>query len=120
MEYSMRDVQGQRFIEGAPGQQLIGQADDVRTVLEACFEHGVESLLLYPENLTPQFFDLSSGEAGAILQKLRMYHIRVAVVRPPTQRLSHRFVELMVEENRGPYFRLFDERSAAQEWLCFG
>jgi hypothetical protein len=35
-------------------------------------------------------------------------------------RLDNHFGEMMADENRGPYFRLFDERPAAQEWLCFG
>ena len=57
--------------------------------------------------------------AYGILQKLRNYHIRLAVVRTPTLRLSSRFGEVLADENRGPHFRLFDERPAAQDWLCF-
>lgn len=119
MELVVRDVNGSHFLEGPPGQPLIERVEDVVTLVEACFNNAARRLLLYPENLTEHFFDLSSGEAGAILQKLRNYHIRLAVVRSPTLRLSRRFDELMMEENREPYFRLFDERSAAQEWLCF-
>lgn len=120
MEFTVHEVQGQRFVEGVPGQRLIRRVDDVSPVLEACFNNAASRLLLYPENLTEHFFDLSSGEAGAILQKLRNYHIRLVIVRSPTLQLSHRFVELLADETRGPYFRLFDTRSAAQEWLCLG
>lgn len=42
---------------------------------------GAGSALLYAPNLTAKF-DLSSREAGAILQKLRDYRIRLAVVCP--------------------------------------
>ena len=34
----------------------------------AVLSAGVDAVLLYPQNLTSAFFDLSSGEAGAILQ----------------------------------------------------
>src|SRR5215211_4624883 len=119
MEFTVHDLNGQRFVEGAPGQPLMGRVEDVSIVLEACFDNATDRLLLYSENLTERFFDLSSGEAGEILQKLRNYHIRLAVVRTPTLRLSSRFGELLAEENKGPYFRVFDERSAAQDWLCF-
>lgn len=119
MEFTVHDLQGQRFVEGAPGQPLMGRVEDVVTVLEACFDNAAERLLLYSENLTEHFFDLSSGEAGEILQKLRNYRIRLAIVRAPTLQLSSRFGELMEDERRGSYFRLFDERAAAQEWLCF-
>ena len=120
MQLTVCDVQGRRLLEGAPGQPLMASVEDLSRVLEACFENAAHNLLLYPENLTERFFDLSSGEAGAILQKLRNYHIRLAIVRSATLRLSSRFDELIADENRGPYFRLFDERSAAQEWLCSG
>jgi hypothetical protein len=94
--------------------------DDVAMVIEACYGNDVDRVLLYAENLPEHFFDLSSGEAGAVLQKLRNYHIRLAVVRSPTLRLSRRCGELMAEEQRGPYFRLFDTRPDAETWLCSG
>jgi len=120
MEFTVHDLQGQRFVEGASGQRFMERVEDVSTVLEACFDNAVDRLLLYSENMTERFFDLSSGEAGEILQKLRNYHIRLAIVRSPTLRLSRRFDELMADESRESYFRLFGERAAAQEWLCVG
>ncbi|HEX6288683.1 MAG TPA: DUF4180 domain-containing protein [Herpetosiphonaceae bacterium] len=120
MKLTLCDVQGQRFMEGVPGQPLIERAEDVGSVLETCFAHAVDRLLLYPENLTARFFDLSSGEAGMLLQKLRTYHIRLAIVSSPTLRMSRRFADLLADEQRGPDVRLFDERAAAQEWLCSG
>jgi hypothetical protein len=53
-----------------------------------------------------------------ILQKLRNYHIRLAVLHSPTLQLSSRFGEMLEDESRKPYFRLFDKRSSALEWLC--
>ena len=67
MKIEIRDVQGQRFIEGHPGEPLIESADDVITLIEAAYT--VNRFLLYPENLPANFFDLSSREAGAVLQK---------------------------------------------------
>ena len=93
---------------------------DASWPIEACLSYGTDALLLRAEDLPDAFFDLSSGEAGAILQKLRNYHIRLAVVRSPTLQLSRRFDELIADERGRPYFRLFDERLAAEEWLCFG
>ena len=63
----------------------------------------------------------SSGEAGAILQKLRTYRIRLAVVCPPDgARLSSRFGEMAVEEKRTGNFGLFESASEAQAWLAVG
>ncbi|MFO7538455.1 MAG: DUF4180 domain-containing protein [Chloroflexota bacterium] len=106
------------FLEGPVSQPLLHEAVDVRLLIEAGFSYQTGNLLLYAENLTNRFFDLSSQEAGTILQKLRQYQIRLAVVgssrtRPP----SRRFDDLMAEEKRNRYFRLFATRSEAVAWL---
>jgi hypothetical protein len=91
---------------------------DIVDLISACFENGATSLLLYTENLTEHFFDLSSGEAGPILQKLRQYHMKLAVVLSPTgPQPSTMFRELLKEENKGPHFRVFSDRDAAETWL---
>jgi hypothetical protein len=117
MELTVHNLQGYYFVEGPPGQPFMRRVEDLSTAIEACFENAAKGLLLYSENLTERFFDLSSGEAGEILQKLRNYHIRLAIVRSATLRLNKRFDELMIDESRGSYFRMFDDRAAAQEWL---
>jgi hypothetical protein len=117
LDLELRDVDGQRILEAVPGRPLIAQVDDFNAVLEACFAEDAQRVLLYSENLTAGFFDLSTGEAGIILQKLRNYHVRLAVIRSPDLTLSRRFEELLVDERRGPYFRVFDEREPALAWL---
>ncbi len=66
----------------------------------ASFSNQINRVLLYSENLTEQFFDLSPGEAGAILQTFRNYGVRVAVVCSPGVRLSwaHRCPETGFKE----------------------
>ncbi len=77
----------------------------------------VAAVLLYASNLTPAFFDLSSGEAGAILQKLRQYRIRLAVVCPPGGvRFSSRFGDALAEERQNQYFKVCETRAAGGAW----
>src|SRR4029077_14875541 len=96
-----------KFKEWPEGVPLMGNVDDAGLVVEGCYSDGVSSALLYAENLTANFFDLSSGEAGAILQKLRTYKIRLAVVYSPDRvRFSSRFQEMAAEEGRTGFFRL--------------
>jgi hypothetical protein len=109
---------GIKFVEGAPAEPLLSGVGDITRVIEACFSADVDAVLLYPLNLTDSFFDLSSGHAGEILQKLRNYRIRLAVVcAPGTVRLSTRFGEVLVEERRGRHFGVFDTRAEAVQWL---
>jgi hypothetical protein len=108
----------EHFVEGHPGERFMHQPDDVTRVVEACFSAKVKSALLYSHNLTEEFFDLSSGHAGTILQKLRTYRIRIAVVCPSgTVRFSRMFGEMVAEESRAGYFRIFESAPPAREWL---
>jgi hypothetical protein len=109
---------GTRFVEGPPGQAFMHSIDDTSLVVEACFSNKARAALLYSPNLTAKFFDLSSGEAGVILQKLRNYKIRLAIVHTADgPRLSSGFGEMVAEESRGNCFRLFESSGAARDWL---
>lgn len=120
-KFIVAEAAGVRFVAGPPGLPLMRSIEDAGLVVEACFSNGVDSALLYAPNLTEKFFDLSSGEAGAILQKLRNYRIRVAVVYSPDNvRFSSRFSEMVAEEICGNHFRLFASLQTAQEWLSGG
>ena len=118
MELTLIKYNGKRVAAGTKACALLHCVADATKLIETCFEMDCSLLLLYPENLTPHFFDLSSKEAGAILQKLRNYHIRLAVVRTASLRLSSRFGEMVADERRWGYFRLFDNYDLALAWLC--
>jgi hypothetical protein len=109
---------GFRFVEGDPAEPFVPHPDEAVRIVEACFSADTDAALLYPANLPPAFFDLSSREAGEILQKLRNYRMRLAVVcAPGTVRFSSRFGELLAEERRGRHFGVFDGRAEAVAWL---
>ena len=110
---------GIRVVEGRPGQQLMLRSQDINVVLGVCLSAGISVALLYPENLTDRFFDVSSAQAGEVLQKLRNYGVRLAVVcAPDTVQFSSRFAELLAAERRDRFFDIFGIRAAAREWLA--
>jgi hypothetical protein len=112
------DEAGVRAIEGPPGQTVLTAAAEVDRLLEACFGAECGAALLYAENLPPAFFDLSSGAAGAMLQKLRLYGVRLAVVRDPAAAASARFGAMVAEERTRRDFGLFATREEARAWLA--
>lgn len=114
MALAVREESGVRIIEGTPGASLMRRPQDATLVLEACLSAPAHGALLYPEHLTPRFFDLSSGEAGEILDKLRRFQVRLAIVCPPgAAPLSSRFREILSDD-----LRLFDTREEARLWLA--
>ena len=118
IELTVVEEGGMRVVEGVPGRPFLVSGDDASRVVEACLSNGVYAALLYADNLPSAFFDLSSGQAGAVLQKLRNYRVRLAVVcLPGSVQFSSRFGEMVAEERRQRYFGLFETRQAALEWL---
>jgi hypothetical protein len=115
------DESGAQALEGVPGEPFMAGAGDIDRLIEACFAERAHAALLYAANMPPAFFDLSSGEAGMVLQKLRNYRIRLALVCPQgSVQLSSRFGELLADERRGHQFGLFETRSDALAWLGQG
>ena len=101
------------FVEGGAEEPLMRCAADGALLIEACVSAHTRRALLYPANLPAAFFDVSSGEAGEILQKLRSFHIRFAVVCPSgAVQFSTRFREILADD-----FQVFETRQAALEWL---
>jgi GNAT superfamily N-acetyltransferase len=110
---------GVAFLEGAPDQRLLSMPGDANRVIEACFSHHTRNALLYAPNMTNGFFDVSSGQAGDILQRLRNYGIRLCVICPPgSVRFSSRFEALMNDERRHGFFSVFEARAEAVAWLA--
>lgn len=75
MELQIVEDSDVKIVEGAPNEPFMSRPEDAAQIIEACFSSGARMALLYADNLTNGFFDLSSGEAGAILQRLRNYGI---------------------------------------------
>jgi hypothetical protein len=108
-----------RIVEGTPDRPLLARVVDANRVIEACWSGGASLALLYAANLPEAFFDLSSREAGGILQKFRNYGIRLAVVCPEGSiRFSSRFREMVAEEQMRRHFAVFETRDEALEWLA--
>jgi hypothetical protein len=113
MPLLVTESDGVRFIEGAPGEPLMTRTQDATLLVEACLSARTRLALVYQEQLTPRFFDLSSGEAGEILDKLRRFGVRTAIVCPPgTVQFSTRFREILSND-----LRVFDTRATAVDWL---
>ena len=104
---------GVNFVTGTSGHALMRRPQDATLIIGACFSAHTRAALLYPENLTDKFFDLSSGEAGEILDKLRRYGIRLAIVcAPGSVAFSSRFSEIVSND-----LRVFETADAARRWL---
>ena len=120
-EQLLRRENDMKLLEREAGVRYIADAAEVGRLIEDCISSGSRAALLHADNLPRMFFDLSSGQAGAILQKLRTYRVRLAVVAPKERVVpSPLFVDMVAEERRSGQFALFETRDAAAAWLVTG
>lgn len=105
-----------RYVEGIVGETLLANEQDVLELLGLCHEYDADRILLYTRSLPETFFDLKSGQAGMILQKLVNYHVKAAAIVSPAF-IRGRFKDFVTEANRGNHFRVFHNKDEAEKWL---
>jgi hypothetical protein len=96
-----------------------GPVDPLQAVVR-CIEGGTWALLIDRGALPAAFFDLSTGAAGELVQKLTNYGVRMAAVVPDLESRPLRFREFAREANRGRQFCFVATRREAIEWLEAG
>lgn len=60
--------------------KVIENVNDGLDLLGNIYYAGFDSVIVYEQNITPDFFDLKTGMAGEILQKFSNYRIKLAVI----------------------------------------
>jgi hypothetical protein len=120
MNYRLITEYPQTYLECLPGEQRLSSEREALDLVAACGEFGTDRLMLHADNLTEDFYRLSTGVAGEILLKFSTYRIRVAAVLTPELVNQGRFREMVLESNRGNQFRVFYDREAAEQWLITG
>lgn len=110
------EKQNHRFVEAAGEADLLECEEDLDTLIGFCSEFHADRMMLHGSMLSKNFFDLKSGQAGMILQKLVNYQIKTAAVLAREQ-IRGKFGEFVVETNRGHHFRVFFNRHDAEAWL---
>ncbi len=78
---------------------------------------GMSGCVFFPEDLHPEFFDLSNQLAGNTFQKFINYGFRIAIVLPVEHGFGDRIDELIHDHRSHPCVRFFTSEREALEWL---
>lgn len=89
----------------------------VDKILDEVFNLQTDRVLLYSQDIPDDFFDLKTGVAGEVMQKLVQYKVRTAIVIDSSLELSDRFKELILESKRHNTLRFFFDEDEAKRWL---
>jgi hypothetical protein len=96
--------------------KALEQADPLRAVVR-CIEENAPALLFERGALPAAFFDLRTGVAGELAQKLQNYGLRMAGVVPDLGAHPARFQEFAREANAGRWIHFAATREEAVAWL---
>jgi PadR family transcriptional regulator, regulatory protein AphA len=118
MNYQFISNEHATYVECLPDGGTIESEADALDLVAACGEYQCHRLLLHASNLTPDFYNLRSGLAGAVLLKFSNYRVQAAAILTPELAEQGRFGEMVLESNRGSQFRVFYDRASAEEWLA--
>jgi len=93
---------------------LITNPQDALDLLADLYYQGFDGIILYEKNITPTFFDLSSGLAGEILQKFSNYRIKLAIIGDFSSYKSKSLKDFILESNKLGSINFVNSKEDAQ------
>ncbi|MEA4985333.1 hypothetical protein SDC9_42900 [bioreactor metagenome] len=82
---------------------VINKTEDGLDLLGNLYYQGFDKIIIHEENITPDFFVLSTGIAGEILQKFSTYRVRLAIIGDFSKYTSKSLRDFMYESNKGKH-----------------
>jgi PadR family transcriptional regulator, regulatory protein AphA len=117
MNYSVVTIGDKKYVECVSSEIQLMSDQDTLDLIAATMENDTGLLMIHGEVLSEDFFKLSTGVAGAMLQKLVNYQVRTAVIISDELASRGRFGEMVLESNKGSHFRFFSTKEEAENWL---
>ncbi len=105
------------YVASRSSEEFIRSTRDFLDLLTWGTENNTDRYLLSDTNFTPAFYDLSTGLAGDILQKVSNYRVRLAVHGSFVIVKSARFREFITESNKGSSVYFLRDKDKALTWL---
>ena len=101
MNVRIHDVQGKQVAEMLSDGIVVRSSRDALDLIGQMLSRGIRQLILHERNVSPEFFQLKTGLAGEVLQKLTNNQIRVAFVGRFENYRSKSLQAFITESNRG-------------------
>ena len=117
MNYRVITIEDKKYVECISSEIKLITEQDTMDLIAVCWENDASLLMINEEVLSEDFFNLSTGVAGALLQKLVNYQIKTAAIISSELANKGRFREMALESNKGSHFRIFNTREEAESWL---
>lgn len=118
MEFIEHTIKGGKVVEISSDEVVIQSEEDALDIMaNVGYLYDSQKIIVHKNQLGEEFFDLSSGLAGGILQKFSNYRVRLVVVGDLSEHASLRLKEFVLESNKGRQVNFVSDTSKALEVL---
>lgn len=117
MQIQSHTVNNIQIAEILSEEIIIRNAEDGLDLLGNVYYQGFDRMIVYSQNITPDFFDLKNGIAGEILQKFSNYRVRLAIVGNFSSYTSKSITDFIFESNKGKHVNFLSSPEEALERL---
>ncbi len=102
-----------RIAELPRGEMSISGVEDAVDLLGNADYQGAYAIIVFKEDFSDDFFTLSTGVAGEVLQKFSNYRIRLAIIGDFTNADSKSLRDFIRESNNTGHILFMDDLDAA-------
>lgn len=92
---------------------IISNIEDGIDLIGNLYYQGFDNVIMLEENITQEFFDLSTKMAGEILQKFSNYKMRLAIVGDFSTYQSKSFKDFIYESNKHGQINFVNSKAEA-------
>ena len=117
MKIEAHNLNNTKIAEVISDETIISTAEDGLDLLGNLYYQGFDGIVLYENNVTPDFFDLKNGIAGEILQKFSTYRVKLAIVGDFSKYSSKSLTDFIYESNRGKHINFVNSTTEALKIL---
>ncbi|MEG0925155.1 DUF4180 domain-containing protein [Chryseobacterium sp.] len=94
---------------------IIQSAQDGLDIMGDIYYQGIDKLIVYEKDITPDFFDLKTKIAGEILQKFSNYRIGLAIIGDFSKYESKSMKDFIFESNKARHVNFVETLEDALE-----
>lgn len=118
MKIETYNIDGVIVSEIVSDKIVISETQDALDIMANCTYAGSYNIMMYKENIVPDFFDLKTGIAGDILQKFSTYNIKLFIIGDFANITSKSLRDFIFESNKYKRINFVPTKEDAIKKLC--
>lgn len=94
------EYKNKRYVQLQATELLLQKPQDAGDLVGHCFSEQADGLIIFEENIHPDFFELKTKLAGEVMQKFSTYRLQLAIIGDFTKYESKSLRDFMYESNK--------------------